>query len=249
MKLLIDVGNSYIKWAIANNDAWLHSGVFPLKQASKLPRFFAGYPDIKQIWVSNVAGEAVAQQIRNIRATQSRPHFIVARQEQCGVRNNYANVNQLGSDRWAALIAAWHLVRGECLVVNSGTATTIDALSGQGKFLGGLIVPGVELMQRSLIDATNQLKSERAKIGLLKSGRGKYVPFPRNTADAVFSGALQASCGAIERQYALLGDDTSPVVLSGGAAGILRGNLNKPLRVVDNLTLLGLLLIAREAGE
>ena len=134
--------------------------------------------------------------------------------KQCGVRNGYSSAAQLGSDRWAALISAWHMVSGKCLVVNCGTAITIDTLSGQGEFLGGLILPGVELMQRSLVAATDQLKSEQ----------GEYAPFPLNTADALFSGAIQACCGAIERQYTLLDDDGAPVVLSGGAAGYWKHN-------------------------
>jgi type III pantothenate kinase len=163
---------------------------------------------------------------------------VAAREAQCGVRNGYSNVSRLGSDRWAALIAAWHLIGGSCLVVNSGTATTVDALSGKGEFTGGLILPGVELMQRSLCTATAQLQA----------GQGEYAAFPRNTADALFSGAIQASCGAIERQHALLDDDGAPVLLSGGAAGVLRAHLNLPLRIVDNLVLHGLLLIAQESG-
>jgi type III pantothenate kinase len=128
-------------------------------------------------------------------------------------------------------------------VVNCGTATTIDTLSGQGEFLGGLIVPGVELMQHSLSAATDQLKSR-----LVKQERGEYVPLPRNTDDALFSGAVQATCGAIERQYALLDDAAAPVVFSGGAARVLQKHLNLPVNVADNLVLQGLLLIAREAG-
>ena len=129
------------------------------------------------------------------------------------------------------------------MVVNSGTATTIDTLSEQGEFLGGLILPGVELMQRSLVAATVQLKS----------AQGEYVPFPLNSADALYSGAIQAGCGAIERQYTLLNDDSAPVVLSGGAAGLLQPHLNQhlfsvPPRVVDNLVLQGLLLMAQEAN-
>ena len=81
-------------------------------------------------------------------------------------------------------------------------------MSVQGEFIGGLIVPGVELMQRSLVEATDQLKSFQ----------GEYAPFPLNSSDALYSGAIQASCGAIERQYILLNDDSSPMVLSGGAA-------------------------------
>jgi len=256
MKLLIDAGNTLIKWAVYSGGDRLHGGVLPVDQAGELPELFAGrlsrpgadFQGIQQIWVSNVAGEEVARHIRNIRVGQkaAQPvqlHFIDAQEMQCGVHNGYSNAGQLGSDRWAALIAAWHMVRGKCLVVNCGTATTIDTLSGQGEFLGGLIVPGVELMQRSLSAATDQLKS-----GVVKSGRGEYVPLPRNTADALFSGAVQATCGAIERQYALLGDDTAPVVLSGGAAEVLQKVIKLPMSVVDNLVLQGLLLIDREAG-
>lgn len=263
MNLLIDAGNTRIKWALVNGDDWLRSGVLPIEQAGELSQHLAdrfdslrtGLRDVQQIWVSNVAGEEVAQHIRNISTGQPQPRFVVAREAQCGVRNGYSDAGQLGSDRWAALIAAWHLVRGECLVVNCGTATTIDTLSGQGEFIGGLILPGVELMQNSLVAATAQLKP-----GQLKPWQGEYVPFPLNTADALFSGAIQASCGAIQRQHALLNrvlnvasDGSAPVVLSGGAAGVLQPYLNQGLlnvqpRVVDNLVLQGLLLIAQEAS-
>ena len=245
MKLLIDAGNTRIKWALVNDttrpaqadkDEWLRSGVLPVGQADALPQEFAEVHEIQQIWVSNVAGEMVAQHIRNIKAGHA--NFIAAREIQCGVRNGYSNPGQLGSDRWAALIAAWHLVRGKCLVVNCGTAITLDTLSAQGEFLGGLILPGVELMQRSLVTATNQLRA----------GQGHYAAFPLNTADALFSGAIQACCGAIERQYRLLDDARAPVVLSGGAAGVLQKNIDLPLNVVDNLVLQGLLLISQEAG-
>jgi type III pantothenate kinase len=236
MKLLIDAGNTRIKWACVNGDEWLRRGAVPVEQAGELPQQFSGLPDMQQIWASNVAGEEVEQHIRNIKAGQI--NFIAAREMQCGVRNGYSNAGQLGSDRWAALIAAWYLVRAKCMVVNCGTAITVDTLSEQGKFLGGLILPGVDLMQRSLVTATSQLRL----------GQGKYTAFPLNSADAMFSGAIQACCGAIERQYVLLGDDSAPVVLSGGAAGMLQKSIKLPLNVVDNLVLQGLLLISQEAG-
>ena len=245
MKLLIDAGNTRIKWAGVDGEIWLCSGTLPVGQAGELPHQLAGLEGIRQVWVSNVAGEAVAQQIRAA-CVFALPCFIASQEAQCGVRNGYSSPAQLGSDRWAALIAAWHLVGGACLVVNSGTATTIDALSARGEFIGGLILPGVELMQRSLSGATAQLQVAQA---------GEYAPFPLNTADALYSGALQASCGAIERQHARLGETCLesgrrggvPVVLSGGAAAALRDHLNVPLRIVDNLVLQGVLLIAQEA--
>lgn len=244
MKLLIDAGNTRIKWALVDEGTWLRSGVLPVEQAGELSQQFAGLEGIRQVWVSNVAGEEIAQHIRNAcTGLSAQPHFIVAQEAQCGVRNGYSSPSQLGSDRWAALIAAWHLVRGACLVVNSGTATTVDALSAKGEFIGGLILPGVELMQRSLRDATAQLQAAQRQ-----PAQGAYAPFPLNTADALYSGALQASCGAIERQHALLGGSSAPVILSGGAEAVLRNRLNVPLRIVDNPVLQGLWLIAQETN-
>jgi type III pantothenate kinase len=248
MQLLIDAGNTRIKWAVLDRDTWLGHDALPLGRADQLPRSVAEHlagmavdmGEIRRIWVSNVAGEKAAQPIREIQAGQpGRLHFIAARERQCGVHNGYTDPGQLGSDRWAALIAAWDIARGACLVVDCGTAITIDALSAQGEFRGGLILPGPDLMQRSLVGATGQLGA----------AQGKYAAFPQNTADALYSGAVQACCGAIERQYALLGHSGAPVVLSGGAAGKLQDHIGLPLHTVDNLVLWGLMLIARETGE
>jgi len=248
MKLLIDAGNTRIKWALVSGDHWLHSGVSPIEQAhdlaQHLDRSCVNSRHVKQVWVSNVAGKEAENHIRAAcAARQWQPHFIMAQASQCGVHNGYNQPSQLGSDRWAALIAAWHLTGRDCLVVNSGTATTIDALSTTGKFIGGLILPGLELMQRSLCAATP----------LEKPVQGEYAPFPLNTDDALLSGALQASCGAIERQHALLDDANAPVLLSGGAATRLqthllraRTHINLPIQIMDNLVLQGLLLIAQE---
>lgn len=236
MRLLVDAGNTRIKWALTRGDEWLRSGALPTARAAELSAQFAEVPSVREAWVSNVAGEAVAQALREAVAADAW-HFVAACERQCGVRNGYEQPTQLGSDRWAALVAVWHLVGARCLVVSCGTATTVDALSDEGEFLGGLILPGIELMQRSLCGATAQLEL----------GQGSYAAFPRNTADAMFSGAVQAVCGAIERQHGLLGD--APVVLSGGAAESLRGRLNLPLRLEDDLVLQGLWLIAGEANS
>lgn len=235
MEMLIDAGNSRIKWAFVDAGEWLASGVLAVGQASELPKYIADIPQVKKIWVSNVAGEKVAQHIRKL---ASEVHFISSSEAQCGVKNCYANPAQLGSDRWAGLIAAWRSVGGECLVVNSGTATTVDALNQQGEFVGGLILSGIAMMQRSLATETAQLKAHS----------GEYAAFPLNTADAIFSGAMQATCGAIQRQHALLNNKAAPIVLSGGAGAVLQSHLGSlPLRIVDNLVLQGLWLIAQEA--
>lgn len=239
MNLLIDAGNTRIKWALVEDGEWSPVGNLASDHEDELARCIAQLPEVQRVWVSNVAGERIAQQIMAACAARGwEVRFIAAQAAQCGVGNSYAQPGQLGCDRWAALIAAWHQLGQAALVVNCGTATTIDALSARGMFLGGLILPGVELMQRSVMAATAQVRAEGAQ----------YAAFPQNTADALYSGAVQASCGAIQRQHALLGDGHAPVLLSGGAAAHLESRIGLPVQRVDDLVLKGIWLISQEAG-
>ncbi|MBI5006328.1 MAG: type III pantothenate kinase [Nitrosomonadales bacterium] len=234
--LLLDVGNSRCKWALAQAGAWTHQGVAGNTEWVVLQHAFAALPPPHRILVSNVAGEAMAQRLGAICAAwKCQPEFVTADAECCGVRNGYERAESLGSDRWAALIAAWQRVRGACLVVNCGTATTVDALSAQGEFLGGLILPGVSLMQHSLATNTAQLLAEQ----------GSLQDFPRNTADAIHSGMMQATLGAIRHQFGLLHSRYGDVrcLLGGGAAEIVQPHLDLPLERVDNLVLKGLQVI------
>jgi len=236
--LLLDVGNSRIKWALVEGDQWLRQGASGIAEWPVLRQAFATLPQPHKILVSNVAGDAAAQQVRAACGAWRCPvEFISARAEQCGVHSAYEQPAQLGSDRWAALIAAWHHERAACLVVSCGTATTIDALSGAGEFLGGLILPGVDMMRRSLTAGT-------AQLGMAE---GNWRKFPCNTADAMVSGAIQATVGAILRQYELLGVSGARCVLSGGAADSVQMHLELPLLRVDNLVLQGLQIIGQES--
>jgi type III pantothenate kinase len=156
------------------------------------------------------------------------------------VRNGYREHSTLGADRWAALIAARHLVAGAALAVMAGTAPTIDALTQDGQFLGGLILPGFDLMAESLA---------RGTAGLPRTPGG-FALFPQSTADAIASGAIQALCGAVERmQRALAARGAEPqILLSGGAAETLYAHLGRPARIVPNLVLEGLRVIAESEG-
>lgn len=240
MRLLIDAGNTLIKSAVLAGDEWLHLTPIPTAEAHTMTARVAHIPGVSEVWVSNVAGDEVAAHLAA--ACKSRAwtmHLIGSKKQQCGVRNAYKVAERLGSDRWASLIAAWQMTRSPTLVVTCGTATTIDALSAQGEFMGGLILPGLTLMQSSLIDATAKLVHDA----------GRYAAFPINTADAIWSGALQATCGAIQRQYALLNDDKAQILLSGGAAQELQELLGIPAQIVRNLVLHGLKSIAEEVSR
>src|SRR5205807_10545519 len=109
--------------------------------------------------------------------------------ERGGVRNGYERPEALGPDRWAALIAARALHNGASLVVNAGTATTVVMLGADGAFLGGAILPGVELMRFVLHEHTGRLPIQE----------GKYSDTPRNTIDAIETGCRHAQAGAVER--------------------------------------------------
>lgn len=236
--LLLDIGNSRIKWLLVEDGVWALQGTVDRTDVDGLRHAFSALPPPQRILASNVAGEHAAQQVRAACAAWPSPvEFITAQTEQCGVRNAYERPAQLGSDRWAALIAAWHQVHAACLVVNCGTATTVDALSSEGEFLGGLILPGMDMMRRSLAAGTAQL-AEAA---------GSWHEFPRSTADAMFSGAIQATVGAIRLQFeALAVHGAVRCLLSGGAAGSVQAHLNLPLERTDNLVLRGLQIICQQ---
>jgi type III pantothenate kinase len=124
------------------------------------------------------------------------------------------------------------------IVINAGTAVTIDALDADGRFLGGLILPGLRLMLRALAENTSALRM----------APGSFTPFPDNTPDALYSGAVQAVTGAIEQMRARLASADRPVrcFLAGGAAPEIAPHLTGAVEVVDNLVLEGVLALAGE---
>ncbi|MFM2408017.1 MAG: type pantothenate kinase [Pseudomonadota bacterium] len=245
MKLLIDAGNSQVKFALIDAANLCDLPPLATQQIAELNAHLQrcrelDWSRVTAVWASNVAGESVAVQLHKMVAAYSVPlHFIQAQRAQCGVRNGYENPAQLGSDRWAMLLAARALCQNDCLLVSCGTATTIDALSAQGEFLGGLILPGLDLMRSSLLARTAQLKN----------AAGSYAQFPRNTADAMMSGSLQATLGAVLQQYAALQNSAAQVILTGGAAGALQAQLALPVQRVNNLVLQGIARIAQENSK
>lgn len=240
MILAIDSGNSRVKWGISDGVKWLRAEEVERHDIESLEHRWQALQTPLQIVVSNVAGDiAQARLARMLSQWPVAPLWCTSRASQCGVVNEYEDPAQLGPDRWAALIGAWQLQRRACLVVNCGTALTVDALSGDGNFLGGLIAPGFELMLQSLTQNTAGLKP----------AEGVLQEFPRNTADAIHTGAVAASLGAIDRIAAAMqrtGVAPQLCVLSGGNAPVIRPHLQLPIVEVKHLVLEGLLMIALE---
>lgn len=235
--LCIDAGNTRIKWGVHDGAGWVATGALATAESAQLASALKGTPPAKQAIASNVAGERVRADLEQACAGIGALRIIRSEARQLGVVNGYGDSAQLGTDRWAALIAAHHTGRGHKLVVNAGTALTIDALADGGRFLGGLIVPGPALMRRSL---------DRGTAGL-RLTEGSFHELPASTPDAITSGAIQACVGAIARLAEVMArNDAAPdrIILSGGAASELAPHLTIAA-VHENLVLDGLALIAR----
>ena len=162
MILAIDAGNSRVKWGWHDGQAWASIATVSLIEfaasSDHVNPFSVTHADPERIVISNVAGEGAHHLLVNWTSIfEAEPLWLRAEAERCGVRNRYDCPEQLGPDRWAALIAARALHAGPCLVVNAGTATTVDMLSAEGAFLGGCILPGVELMRFVLHEHTGRL--------------------------------------------------------------------------------------------
>lgn len=241
--LAVDSGNTRVKWGLHDGRNWLKQGVVAQGDTVQLEREWRNLREPSRVVISNVANTEIRTHLSDLLAQwKAEPQWVTAVPYQCGVRNYYSNPAQLGSDRWAALVAAWVLERQGCLVVDAGTAMTVDALSDTGEFLGGIITPGIDLMQKILLE----------DIGSLKSGGGNFCDYPDSTADALYSGAIHAMAGAIERMSTLLAGTLGRApecILSGGAAQQLQPQLNVNMKVMDDLVLQGLLAIARETPE
>ncbi|MEW6343270.1 MAG: type III pantothenate kinase [Pseudomonadota bacterium] len=271
--LLIDAGNSRIKWALVQADGTQsHAGACGHEGLDDPD--WSALPRPASAWISNVAGAAVAQRLAGLLDARwpGLPRTTIrACKQQCGVTNGYTTPDALGSDRWAGLIGARAAFPGEPLLIATfGTATTLEALRADGMFVGGLIAPGWSLMMRSLGEHTAQLPTLDANgaRGLLASeapgadanaagtagnGQASNEAKPRgpffatDTPRSLSAGCALAQAGLIERMWADLQEAWAvPVrlVVGGGAANEVTGALKVPHTRHDSLVLSGLALIA-----
>lgn len=246
MILLIDAGNTRVKWALAEAasqpGAWLAHGAVVHADLTQLELIWseaAGQRPVERILIANVAGNALRVHLDYVlrRTFPGLPvegmiDWFESRPSLAGLTNGYRNPAQLGCDRFAAAIAGHTLAPGRAIIVaNCGTATTIDAITADGVFLGGMILPGLGLMASSLARNTAQLP-QIAQDGKLPDG------FADNTDDAILSGCLAAQGGAIEHAFAR--HQAVECIISGGAAPYIAPTLQVPNRIVENIVLIGL---------
>lgn len=239
MILAVDCGNTRLKWGLYGGGDWRRTGAVPVTELARLEKHWKKLRAVDSVVVANVAGTTVRRKLGAMFSRLSlRVTWVEPERQQCGVINGYRSPGQLGADRWAALIGARSRGVGTCLVVMAGTATTADILEDDGRFAGGIILPGVELMKRSL---------EQHTAGLAHT-KGRFAVRPGSTADAIETGCLLAQAAVIERMLASMSPGAE-CLIAGGAAARIIPHLSLPPQRVDNLVLEGLLRIAIESGE
>ncbi len=261
--LLIDAGNSRIKWSLvnaANANETLDGGAFEHAGVEAVLADIADWSNLPKpagAWISNVAGPRVSERLTALLDARwpGLPRTIVrAQAQQSGVTNRYVEPAALGSDRWCGMIGAHAAYPGENLLIATiGTATTLEALLADGTFTGGLIAPGWLLMMQSLGTHTAQLPTLPPDTARRAISSSNGI-FATDTRTALSSGCLLAQAGLIERAWQDLraqwnnGNNDVRLILSGGGASEVAGALKVPHTRHDSLVLAGLALIAREAA-
>lgn len=242
MRLLVDLGNSRIKWT---DERRLLKGDVSSKACEDLPdvleRKWKYLQKPESIWISNVASrERVARLIKWCAETWNiDPVLAKTQASQLDVVNGYQTPSQLGIDRWLSLIGARALLNRALIVVDCGTATTIDAMDQSGRHLGGLILPGLQMMRESLLGSTAIPPTDPSL---------NKTYFAKDTATAIDAGAVMSTVCLIERMAKLLRDRVGgeiQCVLTGGAAETLKDTLEMRFYHEPNLVLEGLALVAR----
>lgn len=253
--LALDIGNTRLKWALY---AQAQPGSVPLASGAEfldhIDRLSEGpwaslpvRPDAMIGCV--VAGDAVRRRTEEQvdESFDFEPRWVVSSAAECGMVNGYDHPTRLGADRWVAMIGARHRMLAQVagglprpmVVVMVGTAVTVEAIDAEGRFLGGLILPGHGIMLRALESGTAGLHVPT----------GEVREFPTNTSDALTSGGTYAIAGAVERmvQHVRRHCGAEPACyMTGGAGWKMAPSMSVEFELVESLIMDGLLVIAAD---
>ena len=251
--IALDVGNTRLKWAMYDAphpraQLLAHGAVF-LENIDKLgDEDWAHLPVPDRMLGCIVAGEAVRRRVEEqLELWDLTPHWVVSSAKEAGLVNGYDHPARLGADRWVAMIGALAHMRAQTaktaarpmVVVMVGTAVTVEAISAEGVFLGGLILPGHGIMLRALESGTAGLRVPT----------GEVRAFPTNTSDALTSGGTFAIAGAVERmvQHVRVHCHAEPVCyMTGGAGWKMAPSMSVSCVLIDGLIFDGLREIAAQ---
>ena len=252
--LCIDVGNTHTHYGVVgpHHTASDQSAVVtPLLDdpqeglPARLAALFEAHPQIDRIAFCSVV-PAINGRLREVLATASKlPVFQLTHECQLGVPITYPKPSEIGQDRLANTAAAHALGGSPAVVIDSGTAVTFDIITQNGGYEGGIIAPGIEVTRRYLHERTAQLP-------LLDDSLEINGMIGKSTTEAMrigtvvgFPGLIQALLDHVLAELATRGEPAAHLFITGGNAAFLETRLRQPVRVVPDLTLLGLAAAAR----
>lgn len=249
MILLVDIGNSQIKWTTIQSKVLADSQHFGRPKTgikAALNKAWKSLDDIEAVFVSNVAGDKIAAQLTEWidKQWQLTPVFVQSEKRRFGVTNAYEQPETLGVDRWLAIVAGRQHARKVTCVIDCGTAITVDIVTEKGQHQGGLIVPGLSLMKKMLTDNTDALSNvtQESEFNLLAT----------NTHSAIQAGTLYMVTATLEN---LINDlqqnftDEVRFLITGGDAEELIPLMPQPLIHEPDLVLKGLAQYARQNNQ
>lgn len=240
MILLIDIGNSRLKWA--QSDGRSISAVTALDHAGDPAtsiRMITATGS-KAVWIAHVMGSDYEGKIQE--AVQSRfgmqARFARTHAQYLGLQCAYTDPSRLGIDRWLMLLAAWSEVRGACCVVSAGTALTFDAVNHEGQHQGGFIAPGLTPMLKTTLGST--------RFATHDIGASYGEELGKDTEACVRQGAFLAGLGAIREGVRAAGNPERRFICGGDATAFLPF-LGVDWQRRDELVLRGLLALALQS--
>lgn len=248
MWLLIDIGNTRIKWTIQSTQQTQQMPIFAENHATALAMLTVLMQThvFVHIHAASVANPDWQTQLTHLASVhQQHITWHQSSLSAYGVHNHYTHPSTLGIDRWLSLIAAKYLFpQQHGLIINAGTAITVDSLDANGHFLGGCIAPSLRLQTQSLQTQAAQLN--------ISVNHTHLAPrrYPKNTQDAMYLGILRSLAGLIlQQRQQMQQDNIAPdyCLISGGDAGLIIPHLPKEnwhIEQRENLVLCGLGVLA-----
>lgn len=239
MNLQIDVGNTQTKWRVIEGDKVLHRGSQATTTLAESELDLSSVSSLASARLCSVAKPDIAQSIALQLAQQFNVELQVAKVSAVagGVSCGYEQTQTLGVDRWLALVAAYQQYQGAVLVVDAGSAMTLDLVSPDGQHVGGYILPGLQLMREALWLGTDRVRAAQDVEAV--DALNMLVP-GACTDDAVNRGCLLAAVALVEK---LASTYPAAVVITGGDASTLLDALSLKADHSSDLVLAGLSVV------
>ncbi len=246
IKVFLDIGNNFVKWATVNDD------IYQLQPAFRLEDILNEGIDVfelddepDEVFFSSVADASLVDRLKSLIQSEWKllPIQLTAQQSCCGLTSGYADFHSLGDDRWFAMLGAIEQYQQPCIIIDAGTALTIDAIV-DGQHQGGFIVPGLHTMRASLATSTASLENYTTDDA--KDDEVTDLLLAVDTSSAILGGTLYMLASFINRVIVDLNQQLSTefkIVLTGGDAKQVMPLIDYIAEYIPDLVLQGMVYV------